>query len=104
MRSERIKTRLIAMAICGALALSYAPVAQAQEQPAAAEPAAPAKSKPKPRKARTASNASTPSSLEARHKDCLAFIQRHGLTCDPWQTPTCGYDLGYYRPLTCVAP
>ena len=97
-------TRLIAMAICGALALASVPVAQAQEQPAASEPAAaPAKSKAKPRKARTASNA-TPASLEARHKDCLAFIQRHGLTCDPWQTPTCGYDLGYYRPLTCVAP
>jgi hypothetical protein len=44
------------------------------------------------------------SSLEARHKDCLAFIERHGLSCDPWVTPTCGYDIGYARPLTCVAP
>jgi len=41
---------------------------------------------------------------EERHKVCLAFIQRHGLTCDPWQQPTCGYDLGYFRPLECVAP
>jgi hypothetical protein len=44
------------------------------------------------------------SALEARHKDCLAFIERHGLSCDPWVTPTCGYDIGYARPLTCVAP
>ena len=43
-------------------------------------------------------------SLESRHNECLAFIQRHGLTCDPWQQPTCGYDLGMFRPLSCVAP
>ena len=42
--------------------------------------------------------------LEARHRDCLAFIQRHGLSCDPWEVPTCGYDIGYVRPLSCVAP
>jgi len=47
---------------------------------------------------------STPVSLEARHKVCLDFIQRHGKTCDPWQTPTCGYDIGFMRPLECVAP
>ena len=44
------------------------------------------------------------SGLEARHRDCLAFIQRHGLSCDPWETPTCGHDVGYVRPLSCVAP
>jgi hypothetical protein len=43
-------------------------------------------------------------SQEAQHKDCLAFIERHGLSCDPWKQPTCGYDLGIARPLTCVAP
>ena len=43
-------------------------------------------------------------SLEARHRDCLAFIQRHGMSCDPWETPTCGHDIGYVRPLSCVAP
>ena len=42
--------------------------------------------------------------LEARHRDCLAFIQRHGLSCDPWETPTCGHDIGYVRPMSCVAP
>jgi hypothetical protein len=43
-------------------------------------------------------------SLEARHRDCLAFIQRHGMSCDPWETPTCGHDIGYVRPPSCVAP
>jgi hypothetical protein len=43
-------------------------------------------------------------SLEARHLDCLAFIQRHGMSCDPWETPTCGHDIGYVRPPSCVAP
>ena len=42
--------------------------------------------------------------LEARHRDCLAFIQRHGQSCDPWETPTCGHDIGYVRPMSCVAP
>ncbi len=42
--------------------------------------------------------------LEARHRDCLAFIQRHGQSCDPWETPTCGHDIGYVWPMTCVAP
>lgn len=60
-------------------------------------PSAPAvTSKKEPRK--------SSSNLEARHKDCLAFIQRHGLSCDPWEVPTCGHDIGYVRPLSCVAP
>ena len=42
-------------------------------------------------------------SLEARHRDCLAFIQRHGISCDPRVTPTCGHDIGYVRLLSCVA-
>ena len=42
--------------------------------------------------------------LDARHRNCLAFIQRHGMSCDPWETPTCGHDIGYVRPLSCVAP
>jgi hypothetical protein len=42
--------------------------------------------------------------LEARHRDCLAFIQRHGQSCDPWETPTCGHVIGYVRPMSCVAP
>ena len=44
------------------------------------------------------------SASEARHRDCLAFIQRHGQSCDPWEVPTCGHDIGYARPLSCVAP
>jgi hypothetical protein len=55
-------------------------------------------------KVKASKDSASSSSLEARHKDCLAFIQRHGLSCDPWETPTCGYDIGYARPLTCVAP
>ena len=43
-------------------------------------------------------------SLEARHEVCLAFIRRHGLSCDPWTEPTCGGDLGYFRPMECVRP
>jgi hypothetical protein len=102
MRSKPV-SRFLALTMAGALVLAIAPAANAQEEPVAVAAAA-SKSKAKPRKARTATNASAPVSLEARHKDCLAFMQRHGLTCDPWQQPTCGYDLGMYRPLTCVAP
>ena len=40
----------------------------------------------------------------ARHEKCLAFIHRHGLSCDPWVQPTCGYAVGVARPLECVAP
>lgn len=43
-------------------------------------------------------------SLEQRHAVCLAFIKRHGLSCDPWVEPTCGADTGYFRPLECVRP
>ncbi|MFT4096297.1 MAG: hypothetical protein QM651_04195 [Rhodoblastus sp.] len=43
-------------------------------------------------------------SLEQRHQVCLAFIRRHNLDCDPWQTPTCGAETGYFRPPECVRP
>ena len=43
-------------------------------------------------------------SLEARHRDRLAFIQRHRQSCDPWETPSCGHVIGYVRPISCVAP
>ena len=43
-------------------------------------------------------------SREGRHAVCLAFIQRHGLSCDPWVEPTCGADTGYFRPPECVRP
>jgi len=51
-----------------------------------------------------AAPAASPASLDARHKVCLDFIQRHGQSCDPWVQPTCGYDIGYMRPMECVAP
>jgi len=53
---------------------------------------------------RAKADAEKTSSPDARHRDCLAFIHRHGLTCDPWKEPTCGYELGIARPLSCVAP
>ena len=46
----------------------------------------------------------SPATQEARHAKCLAFIKGHGLECDPWQEPTCGYDLGIMRPLECARP
>ena len=42
--------------------------------------------------------------LAQRHEICLAFIRRHNQSCDPWEQPTCGADIGYMRPLECVAP
>jgi hypothetical protein len=48
--------------------------------------------------------AEAPQSLEARHQKCLAFVRRHGATCDPWVEPTCGADSGYFRPPECVRP
>jgi hypothetical protein len=48
--------------------------------------------------------AEAPQSLEARHEKCLAFVRRHGATCDPWVEPTCGADSGYFRPPECVRP
>jgi hypothetical protein len=47
---------------------------------------------------------SAASSPEARHAKCLAFIRDHGLSCDPWRQPTCGYELAIVRPMECVKP
>ena len=84
--------------------------AAASAAPAAAAPdqAAPAKKK-KRRKAKAAPSGRTglaraSGSLEQRHQVCLAFIRRHNLDCDPWQTPTCGAETGYFRPPECVRP
>ncbi len=120
--------RLIAILVAAGLALPAlaqdkpaAPAAPAASAPAAAAPAAtsptaaapaadakpgeaaPQEAKKKKRKAAAAGQGS-PRSLEARHAVCLAFIQRHGLSCDPWVEPTCGADTGYFRPLECVRP
>ena len=82
--------------------------AMAEDQPAAAAAsdaapaAAPVKKGRKPRASKTA--AKPMASLESRHNVCLSFIQRHGLSCDPWVEPTCGADLGYFRPMECVRP
>ena len=80
--------------------------------PAAGEQKAPAKKKKRVRKATgggdgrsTATGlAKVSGSLEQRHQVCLSFIRRHNLDCDPWQTPTCGADTGYFRPPECVRP
>ncbi len=118
--------------IFGALALAYAHAgpALAEDAPtpapapeaAAASPAASGQAAParhrlkKRRRVRASSRSRTAAAaesglklpggknLEARHQVCLAFIQRHNESCDPWQTPTCGSDIGYMRPLECIAP
>ena len=93
---RRLKINALGRAFLG-VAIGFAPLATsafAEDQPPAA--AAPAKRTKKPH--------AQPASLEARHRVCLAFIQRHGLSCDPWIEPTCGGDTGYFRPLECVRP
>ena len=96
-----------ALAAAGALLLAIGVgvaslPARAEEQPAAAPAAA---ASPAPTKKMKKKHAAQPArSLESRHAVCLAFIQRHGLSCDPWQEPTCGGDLGYFRPPECVRP
>ena len=101
-----------------ALTCALAAPAFAQDKPApsapSAEPAAAAPGKqamPKKKKRRRAQAASSRTglakvsgSLEQRHQVCLAFIRRHNLDCDPWQTPTCGAETGYFRPPECVRP
>gem|GEM_PF-2580953 len=71
-------------------------------QAAAQTEAAPEKATPK--QARKARAAQPARSLEARHEVCLAFLRRHGYTCDTWVEPTCGADSGYYRPEECQRP
>ncbi len=100
-----------------ALSCAFAAPAFAEDKPApAADTAAPAAQttakKKKRRKAQTQTQAPAgrtglarvSGSLEQRHQVCLAFIRRHNLDCDPWQTPTCGADTGYFRPPECVRP
>ena len=118
---KRISTTAFSrLSLAGALALALTAPVFAQDK--AAAPAAPAASatpaaapeqaaaKKKRRKAkgdgRSAGNglARVSGSLEQRHQVCLAFIRRHNLDCDPWQTPTCGADTGYFRPPECVRP
>ncbi|MDE2363814.1 MAG: hypothetical protein KGM42_14130 [Hyphomicrobiales bacterium] len=93
--------RACALAIVGlALMTGSAP---AQDKPADGAQAAPAKHMRHAR--RHGDKASAPArSLEARHAVCLAFIHRHGLSCDPWTEPTCGAETGYFRPLECIRP
>jgi len=85
-------TLIMAFAVSFVIIGSVTAIAETSDQ--AASPAASSKREPK----------KSAASLEARHRDCLAFIQRHGKSCDPWETPTCGHDIGYVRPLSCVAP
>jgi len=96
------------------------PAAPAAAAPAAAAPAAsapsgaaPEQKAPEKKKRRKAKGdgrsgrtglAKVSGSIEQRHQVCLAFIRRHGLECDPWQTPTCGAESGYFRPPECVRP
>jgi hypothetical protein len=95
MRGINIIALTLRAAFIGGLLVSGAAMAGAETPDEAQAPASASASKAKPVKQR---------GLEARHQECLAFIERHGLSCDPWQSPTCGYDIGYARPLSCVAP
>jgi hypothetical protein len=56
------------------------------------------------KKQQTRNAAAAPVSNEGRHEVCLAFLRRHGYTCDTWVEPTCGADSGYFRPPECVRP
>ena len=120
-----ISPMLSRLSLAAALACALAAPVAAQEKtppaPAAAPAAAtviaqndqPAPKRKKRRKVRAERPASggganglarVSGSLEQRHQVCLAFIRRHNLDCDPWQTPTCGAETGYFRPPGCVRP
>ncbi|MCC2109883.1 MAG: hypothetical protein KDJ40_20905 [Hyphomicrobiales bacterium] len=119
-RISHVRKNLLRLSLAGALACVLATPAFAEDKPApAAAPAAAAPAaapeqkvaaKKKRRKARVAKPsgrtglARVSGSLEQRHQVCLAFIRRHNLDCDPWQTPTCGAETGYFRPPECVRP
>ena len=102
-------TRFFLAALCAAtIGLASARVSHAEDAPAAA-PAAEASATPSPagapaHKKKKPKKVASPRSLEARHQICLDFIRRHDRSCDPWQEPTCGYDIGFVRPMECVAP
>lgn len=99
-RSSIIVTTLMTAALLSSGLSAFAQTGTAET--VAPEPNAPAKKAP--RKTARHKEQVQFSSSSARHERCLAFIQRHGLSCDPWQQPTCGYDIGYARPMDCVAP
>lgn len=123
---NRISTTAFSrLSLAGALALALTAPVLAQDKPAAPaastaapaasatpaatpEQAAPAKKKRRKAKGdgRSTGNglARVSGSVEQRHQVCLAFIRRHNLDCDPWQTPTCGAETGYFRPPECVRP
>jgi hypothetical protein len=102
-------TRFFLAALCAAvMGFAGARAAFAEDAPAAA-PAAEAAATPDaakaaPKKKKPRKVVASPKSLEARHQICLDFIRRHDRSCDPWQQPTCGYDIGFVRPPECVAP
>ncbi len=115
-KATSARARLLRLSLAGALAVAIAAPVAAQDKPAAAAPSpaaspAPEQKAPAKKKRRKAERPSgrnglarVSGSLEQRHQVCLAFIRRHGLDCDPWQTPTCGADSGYFRPPECVRP
>ncbi|MCB1543068.1 MAG: hypothetical protein KDJ30_01825 [Rhodoblastus sp.] len=121
-RITSARTKLLRLSLAGALACVLAAPAFAEDKPApaaaaaasAAPAAAPDQKAPVKKKKRRKARAARPSgatglakvsgSLEQRHQVCLAFIRRHNLDCDPWQTPTCGAETGYFRPPECVRP
>ena len=94
MREFKLIAAALIMAISASVLMlgSVEAIAETTEQ--ASSPSTSSKREPK----------KSAASLEARHRDCLSFIQRHGMSSDPWETPTCGRDIGYVRPLSCVAP
>jgi hypothetical protein len=101
--------RLLIVATLGIVGLDSVAMAAPDAQPAAEQNAsdgapasAPAGKSRKHRQKRAAT--ASPVSSEARHEVCLAFLRRHGYTCDTWVEPTCGADSGYYRPAECVPP
>lgn len=118
--------RSLVMAVAAmAFVLAHAPAVLAEDAvpPASAPNAAPAEAAPSPdhpavvkakAKKRRRAGAGAPAesglrlpgnkNLAQRHEICLAFIRRHNQSCDPWEQPTCGADIGYMRPLECVAP
>ena len=104
----RLFGRMLLVAAIGCVSLdggAFAAPESPQGVAPATEQAAPATTsvKKKKRQQKRAAAAS-PANQQARHEVCLAFLRRHGYTCDTWVTPTCGADSGYFRPPECVRP
>ena len=104
--SDNIRRMIAFGRIALAAAIGFAGVQFAGVQSAALAAAdEPRQSAPAPAGKKHRAHAARPAaSREGRHAVCLAFIQRHGLSCDPWVEPTCGADTGYFRPPECVRP